>query len=190
MSSQRIHELAITFNAGELQRFAKFIVVGASGTLIDLLLLTVLVNCFGFSAIVANTLSFGVGVVNNYLLNRFWTFPDARGKSALTQFVQFAAINMVGLLLSDLIIVAVEPMLQGALGLIAYMPAKLIAIGLVFFWNFFANRLWTYNDAGQVITGREAQPHNPRSSIVAPVYSEEGPVCQIRDQLLIDTVLR
>ena len=60
----------------ELTRFARFLVVGAVGTLIDFGLLTIL-KLVGFPTLAANSLSFSAGVVNNYLLNSRWTFADA-----------------------------------------------------------------------------------------------------------------
>jgi len=144
-------KLSTTVSGKETRRFLKFALVGASGTVIDVVLLSVLVKGFHVSDQIANTVSYSVGVINNFLLNRFWTFPEARQKSVLTQFGQFAAINVVGLLLSDLILSLAENVLNGWLGSNALFPAKIIAIGLVFFWNLFANRLWTYNDVDKTM---------------------------------------
>lgn len=152
----RNSELALArlpFNAlnKETRRFFRFLVVGISGTLIDLGLLTLLVKLCGMATLPANTISFSVGVVNNFLLNRFWTYPEARQKPVLRQALQFAAVNVIGLLLSDLIITGAESALVNWLGANAYLPAKALSIGLVFFWNYFANRLWTYNDVDAAI---------------------------------------
>ncbi len=35
---------------------------------------------------------------------------------------------------------------------VGYLPAKALATGLVLFWNYFANRFWTFRDARQVQT--------------------------------------
>lgn len=134
----------------DVGHFLKFAVVGVSGTVVDFVVLTLLVKAFGMPLIIANTISYSVGVVNNFLLNRFWTFSESRSKPVVTQFIQFAIINVIALILSDLIVAGLEGILRPTLQGNAYLAAKLVATILVFFWNFFANRLWTYNDVDRV----------------------------------------
>ncbi len=134
----------------DVQRFLKFAVVGVCGTFVDFAVLTLLVKVFGVPLIAANTISYSAGVVNNFVLNRFWTFTESRSKPLVTQFLQFVVINIIALVLSDLIVGAVEGALHPTLGGNAYLAAKLLATVIVFFWNYFANRFWTYNDVDRV----------------------------------------
>jgi putative flippase GtrA len=138
--------LAPRSEPGRLLRFA---VVGASGTVIDLVLLTILKTGFGLPTVLANTLSYSAGIINNFALNRAWTFRDARTKSLAAQFVQFAIVSGIGLLLNDLIVVTLEKPFGNLPGNMhaGYIPAKIAATGLVLIWNFMANRLWTFNDS-------------------------------------------
>ncbi len=139
----------ISINSKDFQRFLKFAVVGVSGTLIDITIFTLLTKLAGLPSLPANTISYSVGVVNNFLLNRFWVYPEARSKSAAKQLAQFVVINIIALGLSDLLVVVLGSILSGLLGSSASIAAKLVATVLVFFWNFFANRLWTYRDVDQ-----------------------------------------
>ena len=129
----------------ELTRFLRFLSVGALGTLIDFGLLTVL-KLVGLPTLAANSLSFTAGVINNYVLNRHWTFADAHKSSWAAQFVQFALVSAVGLALNNTIMLLLESPLGALIGQPdwGYVPAKVIATGVVVFWNYFANRLWTF----------------------------------------------
>ncbi len=68
-------------NKKEVKRFAKFAIVGA-GSVTDFTILNVLVQVFGASLAVANTFSFTAAVIQNFSLNRLWTFPESQTRRA------------------------------------------------------------------------------------------------------------
>ena len=129
----------------EVQRFLRFLVVGGIGTLLDFNILTFL-KLAGFPTLFANTLSFTTGLLNNFTWNRLWTFRDRIQSNWRRQFAQFTAISLVGLALNNLIVLSLENILGAALGQPewGYLPAKIVATGVVVFWNYFANRTWTF----------------------------------------------
>lgn len=129
----------------ETQRFTRFLAVGGLGTLLDLGLLTVL-KLFGFSTLVANSLSFSAGVVNNFVLNRSWTFADASPLPWCSQLTRFGVVSLIGLALNNTIMIFLEIPLNSLTGHPewGYLPAKIIATCLIVFWNYIANRLWTF----------------------------------------------
>jgi putative flippase GtrA len=140
-------------NRKEVKRFAKFATVGAAGSITDFTLLNIMIQVFGSSLIVANTISFTAAVIQNFTLNRLWTFPESRIRNARRQLFQFAIVSIVGLGINTLVFLALHHMLDDFwitlfgpdLGfIVSYNFAKLFAIGVVLFWNFSANRLWTY----------------------------------------------
>jgi putative flippase GtrA len=128
----------------ELTRFTRFLVVGTLGTLLDFGVLTLL-KLAGLPTLVAATLGFLVGLTSNYLLNSRWTFAQA-GHAGWRQFARFACVSLVGLALNDLIVLGLESPLGQLTGdpSLGYLPAKAFATGIVLFWNYFANRLWTF----------------------------------------------
>lgn len=136
--------LSDSFSNKEIQRFARFLTVGAVGTLLDFSLLTLL-KLAGLPTIVANSLSFTAGLLNNFTLNRLWTFQD-RKTDWRRQFAQFALVSLVGLALNNFILLSLENALGNLFGQPdwGYLPAKVIATGVVVFWNYFANRMWTF----------------------------------------------
>jgi len=140
-------------NRKEVKRFVKFAIVGAAGSLTDFTLLNVLVQVFGTSLVLANTVSFIAAVMQNFSLNRRWTFPESRERQAGGQLAQFAIVSIIGLALNQIVFLTLHHFWDGyfiaAYGAdtgftISYNIAKLFAIGVVLFWNFTANRLWTY----------------------------------------------
>lgn len=143
-------------DANERIRFLKFATVGAIGTVVDFAVYNFLNLVIGLAPVFSQAVSFAVAVVNNFLWNRHWTYPDSRGKAVHHQMAQFGLINVVGLLIRTPIIAWMEsPLgdLAARLGVraeaaivVGHNAALAIAIGIVMLWNYFANRYWTYND--------------------------------------------
>lgn len=129
----------------ELTRFVKFALVGALGAIIDFGLLNLMKGYFGWPLLWANTLSVSVAIISNFVWNRLWTFPESRTRKKRRQLPQFTLVNLVGLLINNLIVVGIDAVLVPYIGEPwSYNIAKAIAIGVVLFWNFGANRFWTY----------------------------------------------
>ncbi|MCX7682042.1 MAG: GtrA family protein [Anaerolineae bacterium] len=146
----------------EIGRFLKFSVVGALGAVIDFGLLNLLIQLAGFPKVIANACSFTTAVISNFTWNRLWVYPETRGEPLRKQFVQFFIVNLAGLFINTAIFYTADRYLLGESGLLAgqvaalagaigmthfdlaYNGAKVIATGIVLFWNFFVNRLWTF----------------------------------------------
>lgn len=121
-----------------IREFIKFSLVGASGTVIDWLIYFIFSRWLGVFYLIAKTISFIIAAANNYLLNRVWTFRSQDNRIVL-EFGKFFIVSLVGLGLNVLLMyLAVDIIGWGDfIGLI-------IATGLVMFWNFFANKYWTF----------------------------------------------
>lgn len=135
----------IPLSSKETTRFARFLTVGALGTLLDFSLLTAL-KWVGLPTLFANSLSFSAGVINNFALNARWTFADRRADNRRMQFLQFLLVSLIGLLINNAIVLLLEAPLGAWLGrqALGYVPAKILATGVVVFWNYFANKSWTF----------------------------------------------
>jgi len=141
--------MRLTFDlpSKELTRFARFLTVGALGTFLDFGLLTVF-KLIGLPTLPANSLSFSAGVINNFTWNSRWTFADRRNERlrGRAQFIQFLLVSLAGLAINNAILLLLEAPLGALIGDAAwgYAPAKIVATGVVVFWNYFANRNWTF----------------------------------------------
>jgi putative flippase GtrA len=143
-------------DANERTRFLKFAAVGAIGTIVDFAVYNVLNLFVGLAPVVSQAISFSIAVINNFLWNRHWTYPDSRTKAVHHQMAQFILINIGGLLIRTPIIAGLENpigVFAGKMGIpnttaiiIGHNAALAAAIGIVMLWNYFANRYWTYND--------------------------------------------
>ena len=129
----------------ELVRFLKFATVGAIGMVVDLSVLTLTREVLRLPLEIAVGLGFTVAVLSNFTWNRRWTFPESRQRPLSSQLVQFVVVNVIGLGLNEAVILGLHPLFWVFLkDPPAYLVAKVIAIGIVLFWNYFVNRIWTY----------------------------------------------
>ena len=146
-------------NRKEIRRFIKFAIVGVSGSVVDFTFLNLAHKMFpwpqmtdggltfivGWPLVAANTLSFSLAVLNNFTWNRLWTFPESRSRRKRQQLPQFVLVNVVGLVINNLILLGMQSLLsQYVSDPWDYNLAKAVAIGVVLFWNFGVNRMWTY----------------------------------------------
>jgi putative flippase GtrA len=145
-------------NRKEGERFAKFMVVGAFGFVVDFVTFTIFAQLLHWPTLAAQAMSFSAAVVSNFTWNRYWTYPESRTKRIRHQLVQFTLVNLAGLAIRTVIIGLVEAPYRrlftrlGALPLeprvLAQYAALASAVLVVLLWNFFVNRYWTYNDIG------------------------------------------
>lgn len=104
----------------------------------------------------ASAVSFVAAVFSNFLWNRYWTYPDSRSRSRRRQFTMFFIVSVVGVLIRIPIVFFMTPIFRSLVSSIGPLQAYTtrladnlslaVAVLVVLFWNFFANRHWTYND--------------------------------------------
>lgn len=147
----------------EFVRFFKYAVVGTIGSVVDFGAFNLLRGPLGLPSVLAQALSFSAALTSNFFWNRYWTYPDSRCKGVFQQATQFSLVNLVGLAIRTPIFVLTEPgMISLARRLLGSFPgvdlfieaatlgsnlALAVAVIVVLFWNFGANRVWTYSDA-------------------------------------------
>lgn len=119
-------------------KFFKFGVVGFTGLLVDFGITWLLKERLRLNAYVASSTGFTCAVINNFLLNRIWTFENHDPEVAV-QFGKFAVVSAVGLVLNNSIIYV----LKERFGFNFYV-AKLVATAVVLLWNFWANMQFTF----------------------------------------------
>lgn len=145
-------------NKKERIRFIKFLVVGLISAAIDFGFMNLFTLVFSFPLLFAQALSFLIAVVESFFLNRIWIYPDSISKSFNKQFVQFLAVNLVGIairsslisLFNNLILQLLMKMNIPNLIIQEHVISRNLALAsvvlIVLFWNFFVNRFWTYSD--------------------------------------------
>lgn len=130
-----IHGMRRPANWLQLVRFG---LVGGVGFIVNLAVYTLLVHGAGLEYRVASVVAWLVAVVNNFVLNRHWTF-SARDGLAHRQAVRFLLVSLVTEVISLLVLTA---LVEGA-GL-AKVPAQAIAVGAATPLSFLGNKLWSF----------------------------------------------
>ena len=127
-----------------VRRLAKFLVVGASGVVINNVTLFTLYQFLRVPLILASGAAAVVAIGNNFLWNDRWTFGQHHTalSSAARRFARFGLASLGGQVLTTLTLWV----LVNAVGL-HYLVANLLAIGAGTASNFFINSRWTYRKA-------------------------------------------
>jgi len=120
-------------------RMVKFGLVGITGMVIDFSVTLLCKEKLRLNKYLSNSLGFCCAVINNFLLNRYWTFNNAAHPFTL-QFATFALVSLMGLGLNNFLLYLLSKYIKTNFYLI-----KLVVTGLVFFWNYFINFLFTFN---------------------------------------------
>lgn len=151
-----LQSLAISeTNRREAKRFIKFAMVGIAGTITHLTIANLLNFGFHFPDALANSLGFITAVFQNFALNYRWTFRDKRNhKSRWVQAGQFMIVSFVGLginaVVREIASILFTPFWHSVIhnptlaDVVSYNFSIAVAIGVVLFWNFVVNRLWTF----------------------------------------------
>ena len=118
----------------------RYCFVGGFAFLVDYGLLVLLTEVFGLHYLVSATISFLVGLVVNYLLSTCWIFRISKLENRWVEFVVFAIIGVVGLLLNNLLLFLFTDLVH-----IHYMVSKLLTTAIVMIWNFGARKVILFN---------------------------------------------
>jgi putative flippase GtrA len=119
-------------------QLVRFAFVGGVGFLVNLAVYTLAVHAAGLDYRFASVVAWLVAVLNNFVLNRHWTF-DARDGRAHFQAMRFLIVSLVAEVFSLLLLTL---FVQGA-G-IAKIPAQALAVAASMPLNFLGNKLWSF----------------------------------------------
>jgi len=75
-----------------------------------------------------------------------WTYPESREEPLGPQMAQFFLVNLGGYVINQVIFLSLDRFVFSSWGTWGYNISKAIAIGVVLFWNYGVNRLWTYRN--------------------------------------------
>jgi len=137
-------------------RFLKFAFVGISGTIIDFGIFNLLFQRLGITDELAKVISFSVAVFNNFFWNRIWTYPEAKSTPFLKQMGKFLIVSLIGLGINVIIFSSSKNILINFADMFfppdfminSSVIGKNLSVALativVLFWNYLANRFWTF----------------------------------------------
>ena len=121
--------------------FIKFCFVGFLNTGVDFGVFSLLTGLLAVNSSISHVISYIAGILNSFIWNRQWAFRNTalRGSKPSGQFVRFAAVNLVTLGITLLLL----NVLLSSLGINKYISKGLvIAVSMVI--NFLGYRLWVF----------------------------------------------
>jgi putative flippase GtrA len=130
-----VHGLRRPANWLQLVRFG---VVGGVGFAVNLAVYAICVRALGIDYHVAAVAAWLVAVMNNFVLNRHWTF-DAGGGRAGFQAARFVAVSLVAFGFSLILLT----LLVETVG-VPKVPAQALAVAASTPLNFLGNKLWSF----------------------------------------------
>ena len=119
-------------------QLVRFGLVGGVGFVVNLAVFAVLEHSLGIHYLIAAVGAWLVAVLNNFVLNRHWTF-DARGGQVGFQAIRFVAVSVVAFGFSLLLLT-----LLVEVGGVAKVPAQALAVAGSTPLNFLGNKLWSF----------------------------------------------
>jgi dolichol-phosphate mannosyltransferase len=133
------HLIKLRLSLWPVTRFLRFGIVGFSGVFVDLGVFYLLRTTLGIGLTRSAIFSSEIAIINNFLWNDVWTFREVSqgqkgNRQRFRRFLKFNLICLSGLPINIIII----NLLFNVFGVNEYL-AKLIAIAVVTFWNFWLN---------------------------------------------------
>ena len=135
------HLSSLVWRTREITRLFKFMLVGASGIVINEGLLYVFTEFAGMFYLVSSVIAVQCAILNNFVWNHIWTFYDRRGNkvSILHRLGKFELVSISGKLTNILVLYLAVTFLG-----IQYLIANLLGIAAGFVVNFTVNNIWTW----------------------------------------------
>ena len=141
-------------------QFFRSVFVGGVATIADMGILMLCKELFHMSESLSAVFGFIAGLAVNYIISTFWVFAKAKVKNRMFDFIAFGVIGVIGLGLTQLIIapfaedgifgvgVLVKNAVFGSLMPTDkyYIIGKLLAVVLVYIWNFCARKFILYRN--------------------------------------------
>ena len=119
--------------------FIKFFIVGGISTLIDWLFFFLIGIYLNIHYQISLIISYTLGGITNYSLNRYYTFQNKSKKIAL-QFLTFFSLALVSLFLSMLVMFIFVDILN-----LHRMLSRILTTAIIFIFNYLMHKFITFN---------------------------------------------
>lgn len=120
-------------------KLLKFGLVGSLGMCIDFGTTYLLKEKLKLNKYVSNTGGFTLAVINNYYLNKIWTFNSTQQGLFNDEFLKFVVFAVIGLIMNNAFLFFFHEKIK-----INFYLSKGLSILCVFLWNFFTNLLFNF----------------------------------------------
>ena len=118
--------------------FFKFSVAGLCGVLTNFLLTFLLKEKLFLNKYISNSSALTIALFINFILNRNWTY-QVNLEPVFSQFLKFLLVVTVSVLINHVIVYVSHKNFN-----FNFYFSKLIAVALVFIWNFAMHSIYTF----------------------------------------------
>ena len=118
-----------------LVQIFKFGIVGVVSTLIDFIFLYIFRDLCKLSLIFANTLSFCISVIYNYIASKTFVFKVDKSKDSRQVFIKFIIFSVIGLGINNVLMELFTNIIK-----MYYLLAKVVATVFVMIFNFITRK--------------------------------------------------
>lgn len=124
-----------------MKQIKQFLLLGLFSTAVDFVIYSLLI-LLSVNYALAIIVGYSFGLLFNYSMGRKYIFTKGtKLKSTHHEFFSVVAIAIVGMLLNILIVKLLSFMLFS----LNPIYSRIIAIGIVFFWNYFLRKFFVYH---------------------------------------------
>ena len=128
----------MTVNKSTIKQLMLYLVVGAGATAVEWVCFYLFNACMGMHYSIATALAFCISTFSNWLLGRWIMFKKTQ-QGIVKELLQIYLASIIGLIMNLVIMWLAIDCLK-----INNMMAKVIATGIVFFWNFLVRKMLIY----------------------------------------------
>jgi putative flippase GtrA len=117
--------------------------VGGIAAVVDISIFTIFAKLLGYNYIFIGAVSFTVATFVNYLLSIRFVFESCIRYSKRSEVVLVYVVSAVGLLMNLVVLYLCIGIFH-----VEKIVSKVIATGIVFFWNYFVRKYYVFGDNG------------------------------------------
>jgi len=122
--------------------FYKFIIVGGTGTFVNMGVLWLLKGVLGFPIWLAGILAIEISILNNFTWNNFWTFRKSTNKAPIyMKFFKYNLSVVVGIGINYTTLLILSHLFK-----VQYLIANFIGILLATMSNYLFSSRWAWKD--------------------------------------------
>ena len=121
-----------------LRQFCKYGIAGGIGACIDFGLYSLIISFTSFNFLIANAISFSIGTLVVYYLQKNWTFQYQSDRNTIL-FTKFLSVVIITYIFNNLILIICIEFFH-----INPIIAKIIQIVLSFIWGYTINKKFVF----------------------------------------------
>lgn len=132
------HLVSLSWRKGELTRFLKYCIIGATGIIVNTATLFFFTGILGVFYLLSSAAAYEVSIITNFIMNDRWTFKElvipGISNSFLTRAVYYNGTMVLGAVFGIVLLYIFTEFLN-----INYIISNLVSITIVTVWRYYAS---------------------------------------------------